>query len=385
MSPLEPLAPDQRAVVALVLQQGRSYEDIATLLGIPVEAVRARAHAGLAALAPGNGLPGEITAPLADYLLGQQDARDADATRGLLAESAPARDWAANVADRLEGVAPHGLPEVPGARPAAAAAAPPDGAGAAPPAEAVPRGTEEAGPPAGDATGADAPAGAAPPEGTEAADPSASAATGPPPGAAAAPASAAGEPPAGPEARAAGAPPPASKLGGALLIGAAVVAVGVVMFLVLRGGNDEEPASTGAAAPTATATPTPTATATAQVTDQIPLRGAGGAKAKGTMTVYLQRGQLGFALQATGVPRSGNGDAYAVWFTGPGSKAVRLGFTSPVGADGKLGIQGPSAAGAKAFPRQYATYRDVVVSRETNQAATQPAAVIMRGSLPRGG
>ena len=36
MSPLDALAPDQRAVVALVLQQGRSYEDIADMLGIPV-------------------------------------------------------------------------------------------------------------------------------------------------------------------------------------------------------------------------------------------------------------------------------------------------------------------------------------------------------------
>src|SRR5918992_819260 len=115
MSPLEPLAPDQRAVVALVLQQGRSYDEIAALLGIEVDAVRARAHDGLAALAPSNGLPGEITAPLADYLLGQQGDADAEATRGLLAESAPARAWASGVAERLAGVAKAPLPEIPGA------------------------------------------------------------------------------------------------------------------------------------------------------------------------------------------------------------------------------------------------------------------------------
>ena len=61
MAPLEPLAPDQRAVVSLVLQQGRSYDEIAALLGIDAGAVRVRAQAGLAALHPGNGLPGEIT------------------------------------------------------------------------------------------------------------------------------------------------------------------------------------------------------------------------------------------------------------------------------------------------------------------------------------
>ena len=121
--PLEPLAPDQRAVVSLVLQQGRSYDEIASMLGIAPDAVRARAHAGLAALAPANGLPPEITGPIADYLLGQQPPRDAEATRGLLAESAPARGWAAGVADQLAAVAPNPLPEVPGADAPPAAAA----------------------------------------------------------------------------------------------------------------------------------------------------------------------------------------------------------------------------------------------------------------------
>ena len=79
--------------------------------------MRSRAHAGLDALAPENGLPDEVTAPLADYLLGQQPERDAEATRGLLAESAPLRDWAAGVAGALADVAPGGLPEIPGAPP----------------------------------------------------------------------------------------------------------------------------------------------------------------------------------------------------------------------------------------------------------------------------
>ena len=118
MSPLEPLAPDQRAVVALVLQQGRSYDEIAALLGIPVDAVRARAHAGLAALAPGNGLPGEITAPLADYLLGQQPERrrrgDPRPARGVRAGP---RLGEPRSRERLAGVARSPLPEIPGDEP----------------------------------------------------------------------------------------------------------------------------------------------------------------------------------------------------------------------------------------------------------------------------
>ena len=114
MSPLESLAPDQRAVVALVLQQGRSYDEIAALLGIPVDAVRARAHAGLAALAPGQRPAGrDHRRRSRTTCWASSRAGDAEATRGLLAESAPARAWATGVAERLADVAPGPLPEIP--------------------------------------------------------------------------------------------------------------------------------------------------------------------------------------------------------------------------------------------------------------------------------
>jgi hypothetical protein len=313
MSPLEPLAPDQRAVVALVLQQGRSYDEIASLLGIPVEAVRARAHAGLAALVPGNGLPGEITAPLADYLLGQQPPADAEATRGLLAESAPAREWASGVASSLDGVAPNGLPEIPAAPPPAKRAKPAAGAAS---------GDDAAVPAPRPRPVRDAPAATAP-----------------------------------------DAAPPASRLGGVVLIAGVLVVVAVVLFLVLRGDGDDDGAKQPAAAGTPTPTATATATATPQVTDQITLKGAAGSKITGQMTVYLQGGKLLFQLQATGVPASAANSAYAVWFTNPGGQAHRLGFTTPVGSDGKLGIIGPSDKDLAGFPKLYATYRTVVVAR----------------------
>ena len=49
MTPLDTLAPDQRAVLELVLRQGRSYGELSELLGIPERDVRARADAGLRA------------------------------------------------------------------------------------------------------------------------------------------------------------------------------------------------------------------------------------------------------------------------------------------------------------------------------------------------
>jgi hypothetical protein len=348
MSPLEPLAPDQRAVVALVLQQGRSYDEIAALLGIPVDAVRARAQAGLAALAPANGLPGEITGPLSDYLLGQQPEADAESTRGLLAESAPARAWASDVAGQLADVAKTPLPEIPGAEPA-----PPATAGPAP--ASSPAATR--GPSAAPAPAAVSPAAHASPPAPR-----------PRP---------AREPTDDLDA----APPASSKVGGVLLIAAVIAVVGVVLFLVLRGGDDEQPAaSTNTPAATATATPT----AQPQVADQITLRATGGGKAKGTMTVYLQSEQLLFALQGENLPPSSENAAYAVWLTGPGSKARRLGFTNPVGEDGKLGIQGPSEKDLANFPKMYATYANVVVSQERTEDAKRPSNVVLTGKLPQG-
>jgi len=350
---LDPLAPDQRAVVSLILQQGTSYDDIAQLLGLPVAAVRSRAHAGLDALAPGNGLPGEITGPLADYLLGQQAERDAEATRGLLAESAPLRDWAAGVAESLADVAPAGLPEIPGAtRGVLGSDSDPD---------APQTGDDDA--TRGDLTAdsaVDAPQ-------TEPADPPAPR-----------PRPVRDEPAAGSDA-----PPASSRLGGVLLILGVLAVVAVVLFLVLRGGDDD-PGGEQSAAPSATATATATPTAQAQVADEIDLTAPGGGKATGKMTVFLQGEQLLFALQGAQLPANGANDSYAVWLTGPGSKARRLGFTDPVGADGKLQIQGPGEKDLTAFPKLYATYANVVVSRESAEDAKRPSDVVLSGKLPSG-
>src|SRR3954471_1584071 len=81
---LDALAPDQRAVVQLVLQQDRSYEDLAALLGISADAVRERAHRGLERLDPGSDLTGDERAEIADYLLGQQPVSARGVTRSLL-------------------------------------------------------------------------------------------------------------------------------------------------------------------------------------------------------------------------------------------------------------------------------------------------------------
>jgi Sigma-70, region 4 len=51
MSRLEDLPPDLRAALSLLVDRGKSYAEVADLLGIPESAVRERAHAALDALA----------------------------------------------------------------------------------------------------------------------------------------------------------------------------------------------------------------------------------------------------------------------------------------------------------------------------------------------
>ncbi len=59
MPRLEDLPPDLRATLSLLVDRGKSYAQVAELLGIPERAVRDRAHAALDALA---GAPGESPA-----------------------------------------------------------------------------------------------------------------------------------------------------------------------------------------------------------------------------------------------------------------------------------------------------------------------------------
>src|SRR4051812_26482449 len=93
---LDRLAPDQRAAVELVLRQGRSYGELANVLGLPEDTIRARTRGGLEALAPDLPPPpraGEI----ADWLLGQQAPAHAARTRALVAAEPGTRHWAETV------------------------------------------------------------------------------------------------------------------------------------------------------------------------------------------------------------------------------------------------------------------------------------------------
>ncbi len=63
MSRLDELPPDQRAALSLLLQQRKTYAQVAALLGIPERAVHDRAHAALAILVPAPGPRGPARTP----------------------------------------------------------------------------------------------------------------------------------------------------------------------------------------------------------------------------------------------------------------------------------------------------------------------------------
>jgi hypothetical protein len=115
MARLDQLPPDQRAVLQLLLKQGRSYGEIADVLRIERSAVKARAHDALAALGPEetDDLSDDRRDEIGDYLLGQQDEGQRSTTQAFLASSPGGRAWARVVSSELRELKPEGLPEIP--------------------------------------------------------------------------------------------------------------------------------------------------------------------------------------------------------------------------------------------------------------------------------
>jgi hypothetical protein len=305
----ERLAPDQRAAVELVLR-GRSYASLGSLLGISEQAVRARAHDGLEALAPDLPPPARA-GEVADWLLGQGgEPRSLDAA---------SRRWAETVAAPLREVDRASVPALPwvaGATPAATPAAP-----VSPP-----------------------PVTPSPPAPTPAS------------------------------------PGGASRLGGAILIGAAVVIVAAVLVFVLtRGGDDNQAGGTATPAPTASATGTPQA----QQGD-IVLRGPAGSKAIGLMRLFKANDDtVRFALAAQDVEPNKGKQTYSIWFQKNDGAARRLGVAqNPVGSDRTLTTAGPRNEDVDKFPQWFSSYDTVIVSLDSSPTAKKPGTVILSGDLP---
>jgi Anti-sigma-K factor rskA/Sigma-70, region 4 len=132
MATFDQLSPEKRAIVELVLQQGKTYPELADMLGMPESRVRELARDALVELAPVSvrGVEDDWRGQLADYVLGQQSGPEATATKGHLRRSEAARSWARSLLDSLEQLYANGsVPAIPegergrGSRRAPAAAA----------------------------------------------------------------------------------------------------------------------------------------------------------------------------------------------------------------------------------------------------------------------
>src|SRR5829696_2865048 len=370
MSPLAALAPDQRAVLELLLRQGRDYAELSELLGLPEAGVRSRAHTALAALAPDRPAPVGEDGAVADWILGQQDDAEAARTSESVARMPAWHAWASDVSDRLSEVEGAVLPEIPQpaaddepapARPAKAAAKQAKGK-----AQGRPR-------PVRDATAA---AGAQ--HARRRADAAAAAGASKP-----RPRPVRERPAAEPAERASGLGGLAgrsSRRGGLVLLVIAALLIAGVLYLAFRGGDDDpQTASSGTA--------TPTATAEAEVVNEVALKGVGN-KAQGLMRVFKRNeGGLVFALAADKMPRNKADEVYAVWFTKKGVAARNLGFSqTQVGKNGVFTTGGPQSGQEAQFAKWLVDYDKIVVARAAANSATakQPGAVVLQGTLPGG-
>jgi hypothetical protein len=328
MGSLETLSPDQRAVLDLVLQRGRSYDDIARLLAIDRAGVRARALAAFDELGPETGIAPESRALITDYLLGQLPEGVAEQTRDRLANSPYERAWARVLASELAPMASKPLPEIP------------DGTRAAPTA------TEQA--PTRPASGPDR----QPRRPSRLSD------------------------------------RPSSRRGGAIMLGVGVlvvVAVVVVLLNVIGGGSSKTTTSTpaaGGATQTGTATTGTTGTGTgtgttgsnAQVVAQTNLNPPTGSnsQAKGVAFVVKEGSAYGIVIEAAHVaPNSHN--AYAAWLYNSATDAYRIGFVNPlVGKSGTLQVGSPLPANAGKF-------KQLLLTLETQSNPKSPGTIVLQG------
>jgi hypothetical protein len=123
MATLDQLPPEQRAIVELVVQRGRSYETLAEVLQVPQARVRELAREALTELSPRTASRVDVDrrGQVADYLMRQQSPEEERATRDYLKQSESARAWALSLLDSLDPLYANGAaPSVP--EPAAATA-----------------------------------------------------------------------------------------------------------------------------------------------------------------------------------------------------------------------------------------------------------------------
>ncbi len=292
MTELDRLPPDQRAVLSLVLDRGKSYAEVAALLSIPEATVRDRAQTALDTLARA-GEPAPGPSPRAHEPPPSDGAHAGEPTSG---PSPRAHEPTSGDGGRTANHAP------------------------------IRSGA------------ADGPPGASrhPGSGGVAADPP------PPPSAAAA---------GGPSRQL-----PSSRLGGALLLGALVVATVVVVIVLGGGkGSSGSGGTTSPVASSAAKTTSSSPAPSAKIENRLTLSPAEPeSRAAGEAYVLSDGSRHAFYVAAKKLPPS-KGFFYAVWLYNSPSSSAPLGRAPTVGSDGRLEGGGPLPSNAADYAKLIVT------------------------------
>jgi hypothetical protein len=344
MSRLDDLPSDQRATLALLLGQRKSYAEIAALLSIPERAVHDRAQAALAVLAPRQAreLTAEQRQSIGDYLLGQQTGvAERLATRTSLDSSAPARTWAHAIAEQIAPLSSVPLPDIPpGVAPAPNSA---DVVEVAP--ESTPAGEDSPGP--------------------------------------------AGRPQGGKQ--------PGSRLAGAFLLAGIVALVVVAVVLITGGGGGgSHTAATGTSASSTGTTSTASEShgATGGTSSSPGTGGTGtgtgptevkrltltapdpASKAVGAVEILSEGSKHAFYLVAEHLAPS-SGFFYAVWLYNSPTSHEAVSKSPAVGSSGTL-------QGGALLPSNAADYHTMLLTRETTQRPSHPGPIVLSGPFSLG-
>jgi hypothetical protein len=326
MTTLDSLPADQRAVLSLLLRQGRTYEDIGATLRISEAALRERAHGALATLGPDTGLSARRRAEIGDWLLLQGPDDERAETEGFLVRSDAGRAWAAAVADALRPIGGDEVPRVPGVldeedeEDEASAAAEPT-AGVAEPT-----------------------AGVAEASATAAADEPAPAAAG----------------------------PRVSRRGGAIVLAVAVLAIAGGAIALLSGGDDNQSADRAASTSTTKARTDPSVVAQVNLK---PPSDAPAPSALGILQVIKQDQQQAILVRAQNLPKlPDKNTGYGVWLSSSPDKRIWLGYGNYDAAKRQFVATGVVATDVTA-------YGEVFITRETGEGPKEPGTVYLRGAI----
>ncbi len=167
-----------------------------------------------------------------------------------------------------------------------------------------------------------------------------------------------------------------SELGTKILMGAAGLAVAVVLIVALGlfGGGDDDKSKTATITRTAETTPNETPQAIAQGVLEPASSGTDGS-AESAIVRYASTNQFKLLIIAKKLPEAPQGQAYGIWLYTSPSDALFVGFPkSAVSATGDLSVVADLSPDTR-------NYREVLITRENREKPTRPGRIVLRGRL----